>query len=66
MEKLTRYEIMTSRAKAGGLVCANCKSNDELYSDSHGTFCRRCGPSYPLWQAGSMSYGRAALAKEQR
>lgn len=30
------------------LECAECKKSDELYEDSHGTFCRRCGPSVPV------------------
>jgi hypothetical protein len=28
--------------------CRQCKKGDELYSDAHGIFCSRCGPSVPV------------------
>jgi hypothetical protein len=28
--------------------CRECKRGDELYFDSHGIFCHRCGPSVPV------------------
>lgn len=30
------------------MECVKCKQSDELYTDKHGTFCRRCGPSVPV------------------
>ncbi len=53
------YEAHTRQVTNAGFACAGCGLSDRLYSDAHGTFCARCGPSEPLqrttltWSLGS-------------
>lgn len=52
-----KFKEATALAVRDRMVCASCRKNDRLHSDLHGTFCQRCGPSYPL----RFDDGRAAL-----
>jgi len=41
--------MITERSKNfEGMICVECERGDRLYSDVHGIFCARCGPSVPV------------------
>ncbi len=44
--------------------CVNCKSSDQLYKDVHGTFCSRCGPSYPVEPQAITNMGHVLEGKQ--
>lgn len=49
-----------------GIVCRGCSKDDELYEDSHGVFCHRCGPSVPMGQTKVYWYAGVTLDKDSK
>ena len=46
------------------VICRGCKRNDSLYTDSHGTFCSRCGPGVPMMSGVFFATGTMRLYKD--